>query len=265
MTIDAVHGRPARANRRGQHDSFPIGETDDNILDCPVCARPIVAGTRRCPGCSTRLLIGVKATMAAFFIASGLIAGMVLGGGVMAAISLVAWPSLYVAMEPAAAVTPSDAPVASGLVPAAGQAVPAAALTALSQSTLLNQRLTDDAARLRAAIKPSKPSTAEIARILRAMASNAAFGDRIAPSVAAWPDGTAVSSILINLYARVGDTARAGLAASLNNTKAYVKAARAMLVVLDGLEVADSSARALAATVDVELPGPPAAPASEAP
>jgi len=66
MTIDAVRRKSTRASRRApQEELLPIGETDANIFNCPACARPLVVGTTRCPGCSTGLISGIRATRAA--------------------------------------------------------------------------------------------------------------------------------------------------------------------------------------------------------
>lgn len=258
--LDAVRGRTPRAARRPARESLPIGETDANIFDCPVCARPLVAGTRRCPVCATRLLMGIKASLGFGLMAVGLTVGLVAGGATMAAYAVMTRPAAVAVIEPAPVVAPSSAPAASapiatGQVPAAPvPVVPAAAISGLRQSAIVNQRIVDDAVRLQLALDAAQPSTADISRSLRSLASTAAFGDRIAPGVAAWPDGDAVSAALVEFYASIGATARAGLAASIGNTAAYVDAGRRMVDVLAGLAVIDADSRALAATADVDLP-----------
>ncbi|MDH4143307.1 MAG: hypothetical protein OEV61_11905 [Chloroflexota bacterium] len=254
MTIDALHGEPTHAAGRDERSGHPIGELDANIFNCPACARPLGVGTRRCPGCATRLIGGVRATRAIGFIGVGLLAGLIVGGGTIAGVwalsrgetaaVIVAAPETVAA--PGAAVSPL--PVATIQPPAAGSTASAAARSALRQSSLLNQRLADDAAKLGSALAVAQPSTAEIAKALRALAATAAFGDRIAPDVAGWPAATDVSADLVELYAAVGRTARAGLAASLTNTGAYVDAGRAMLAITGDMAALDAAAASLAAS-----------------
>jgi hypothetical protein len=159
------------------------------------------------------------------------------------------------AVDEPAPVIPSAAPVDEAPAPApiADPAIPAAAVSALSQSALVDQRLAADGAALAASLSARSPSTAEIARSLRALASNAAFGDRIAPDIGTWSVGSPLSSGLVELYADVGRTAREGLSASLNNRAAYVAAGRAMLAVLADLPELDAAARVLAGSIDLEL------------
>lgn len=257
MTVDALRGKSARSDRREGQESLPIGETDANIFDCPACARPLAVGTSRCPGCGTRLLAGVRATKAAGFAAAGLVVGLLVGGGVIGAVFTLARPVPSAVVEPAPVAAPSAAPaepVASAPAPALDPTIPSSAISALRQSTLLNQRLVADGSRLVVALGTAEPASVDIARALRALAATAAFGDRIAPDVADWSDGTTVSAGLTDFYATIGATAREGLAASLNNTPAYLAAGNAMLEVMAGLPDLDAAARGLAAGADIELP-----------
>lgn len=259
MTIQALRGKSARAAERQDDGELPIGEPDANIFGCPSCARPLGVGTTRCPGCSTRLIRGVRATRATEFLVVGLLIGLVVGGTATAGLMLAARPAVVTTVDTAPLAVPSQvvvtsAPVASAPAPVAVPQVPAAALSALSQSALLNERLVTDAARLTTVMAATNPSSVEIAKVLRALAASAAFGDRIAPDLAAWPAGAALSADLVTFYAIVGGTARDGLAASLTNTRAYVDAGRAMLAVMAGLPELDAAARSLATSVGAELP-----------
>jgi hypothetical protein len=256
MTIDAVRRKSTRASRREQREGMPIGENDANIFDCPACARPLATGTRRCPGCSTRLLGGVRATRAAGFMAIGLLIGLFVGGSVVGLVAMLSAPAAATAATTDPVAGPTSAPLATApvSVPVADPAVPAAALTALSQTSLINQRLQADATRLQAVMAGSAPASVDIARALRSLSATAAFGDRIAPDVADWADGTAVSASLAAFYAAVGATAREGLTSSLQNADAYRDAGRSMLAVLDELAELDADSRALAATADTDLP-----------
>ena len=85
MTVDALRSKSRRRRRLDEPEPIPIGELDSEIFDCPACARPLAAGTRRCPACSTRLIDGIKATKAAEFVVAGLLIGSLVGGGVVGA------------------------------------------------------------------------------------------------------------------------------------------------------------------------------------
>lgn len=265
MTIDALPGKGRRTAAGHEQDGLPIGELDANIFNCPACARPLGAGASRCPGCGTRLIAGVQAPRAVGFIAAGLVVGLLVGGGVMAGVSA------FSAVETVADVTPpaSTAPVASvapatSAGPVVDPGVASSALSALRQSALLNQRLSDDGIRLAEAVAVATPSSADLSRILRNLASSASFGDRIAPDLADWSQATGLSSDLVILYATIGETAREGLRNALSNDAAYVAAARQMIDLLGGLPALDSEARTLARTVDLEMP-PATIPAAATP
>jgi hypothetical protein len=253
MTIDALRAKSTRARRLKRPD-IPIGEADANIFNCPACARPLAVGTSRCPACSTRLIDGVRATRAAVFIAIGFLVGGIVGAGLGGVVALAATAEPAAIVEPNTNATPSGAPLASAPVLAPDPTVPASALAALHQTTLLNQRIVIDAERLEAAVKAKTPSAVEIARVLRVLAASAGFGDRVAPDVADWSDGATLSEGLVEFYATIGTTARDGLSASVNNRSAYVKAGRSMLSVLGGLDDLDAEARVLAAWAQFALP-----------
>ena len=259
MTLEIGTQKVGRIGRRGPRvaPSLPIGEVDANILACPACARPLDAGSRRCPGCATRLIAGVKATKAVAFLVVGGLAGTVLGAGIVAAASFLGTrPAAAVAPAPAV-VRPSQAPIASAPAPVGAPGapgVPSSALSALRQSTLLNQRVLDDAGRLAAALSMSEPSSSEIAPILRSMASTAMFGQRLAPTVGDWAEADAVSADLVAFYAAIIETADQGLSSSLSSDRSYAAAAERMQRIVAGLEALDAASRRLAASADLELP-----------
>ena len=124
--------------------------------------------------------------------------------------------------------------------------MPPAALAALHQSAVLNQRIATDADRLAEALSASAPSSYDIARVLRALSNDALFGARIVPDVARWGDAADVSTQLDTFYAAITATAKDGLAVSLQSTTSYVQAGRAMAKVLDELGAVDASSRDLA-------------------
>jgi len=257
MTLEIGTQKIGRIGRRGTRmaPSMAIGEIDANIVACPACSRPLDSGARRCPGCATRLIAGVKATKAMGFVLVGGLAGIMLGGGLVAAIAFLNTRPVDVVVASApAVVSPSQAPIASAPAPAVNPGIPSSALSALRQSTLLNQRVLDDAARLTAALATTKPSGSEIAPILRSMASTAMFGQRLAPTVGGWSEAEQVSADLVAFYAAIIETADQGLSSSLSSDRTYVAAGERILKTVAGLDALDAASRTLAAAADLELP-----------
>lgn len=257
MTLEIGSQKIGRIGRRGTRvaPSLPIGEIDANIFGCPACSRPLDSGTRRCPGCATRLIAGVKATRAVAFVALGALGGTLLGAGLVMAIAFTsARPADVVVVPAPAVVTPSQVPIPNAPAPVADSAIPSSALSALRQSTLLSQRVLDDAARLSAALSSAKPMSSEIAPILRSMAWTATFGQRLAPTVGDWDQGTVLSADLVTFYAAIGRTADEGLSSSLSSGQTYEAAGERMLKIVAGLDALDGAARGLAATAGVDLP-----------
>lgn len=172
----------------------------------------------------------------------------------MAATLMSARPADVVIVQAPAVVTPSQVAIPSAPAPIADPAIPGSALSALRQSTLLNQRVLDDAARLSAALSSAKPSSSEIAPILRSMASTATFGLRLAPTLGDWDRATVLSADLIAFYAAIGQAADGGLSSSLSSSRTYEAAGERMLKIVAGLDALDEAARGLAASADVDLP-----------
>lgn len=256
MTIDALRG-PVDRPRDESREPVAIGASDQHIFLCPTCTRPLAVGVSRCAGCGTRLVAGVPLLRVGGFVGLGLVAGMVVGGGLVAAVGALTRPADLPIVQPPVAIVPSAAPAvraAPAPVAPAIPGVPPSALSALRQSTVVNQRLLADGDLLARALAGGDPSAAEIAPLLRGLATNAAFGDRLVPAVASWDDGVAVSQGLAAFYASIARVADDGLAASLTNERAYIDAGRKMLLILDGLTDLDAASRGLAATADTELP-----------
>jgi hypothetical protein len=257
MTIDAFPRKSRRSRPPRESAPLAIGVADAQIFDCPACRRPLAVGVSRCPSCRTRLFGGIRATKAAGFVATGLMVGLIIGTGGTAAVLTLARPvpAPIVIPMPVMVPLPSVAPVltAAPVVDPAPPTISGGARSALHQSTLIDARLVADADRLGAALT-SKASTADLARILRSMAADAAVGERLAAELAGWSDGAIVAAGLTEAYAAVGATAASGTHASLSNTRAYQEASRDMLAVVDGITTLDADVRALAATVGVELP-----------
>lgn len=260
MTLEIGSQKVGRFGRRGRGTpmaaSLPIGESDANIFACPACSRPLGSGTRRCPGCATRLLAGVETSRAVAFIGAGGLAGFALGAGLVALMTMLNVQPAQAVIQPAPPiVTPSQAPIAvAPPPPAIDPGIPSSALSALRQTTLINQRVVSDAGRLSAALATTKPSSSEIAPILRAMASTAMVGQRLAPNVGGWDQAESVSADFVAFYAAIAKAADDGLSSSLSSRRAYVAAAEEMLRVVGGLDAIDAASRTLAASADLTLP-----------
>lgn len=257
MTLEIGSQKVGRIGRRGARmaPSLPIGEIDANMFGCPSCSRPLDSGTSRCPGCATRLVAGVKATRVVAFVGIGGLTGTMLGAGLVAMVSFLGTRPVEAVVVPApAVVTPTGAPIASVPAPAAHPGIPSSALSALRQATLLNQRVLGDAGRLEAALSTTKPSSAQIAPILRSMASTAMFGQRLAPTVGGWDQADVVSADLVGFYAAIARTADEALSSSLSSSRTYVTAGERMLNIVAGLDALDGASRSLAAAADVDLP-----------
>jgi hypothetical protein len=250
MTVDALPRESKNA---------AIGVADANIFLCPRCSRPLAVGVSKCAGCGTRLVAGVPLLKVSGFIGAGLIVGLLVGAGGVGVATLLGRPAAANVASPPVAVLPSAAPAPASVAPGPSvapvvPAVPPAALTALRQSTAINQRLLADAELLSQAMAAGSPAATDIAPLLRSLAATAAFGDRAATAVGTWDEAGVVATDLSAFYASIDRVAREGLSASLNNARAYRDAGRKMLAVLAGITDLDAASRGLAAKVDVELP-----------
>lgn len=258
MTIEVGTQKVGRVGRRGAKrpaTALAIGEIDANIFACPSCNRPLGAGTSQCPACNTRLIGGVKASRAAILVGIGVFSGMIISGALMGIVSLTgARPADVAVVVAPPIVTPSLAPVPTVAPPPVDPGVPSGAISALRQSTRLNQRVVADAERLTTALAASRPSASVIAPILRSMATHASFGAKLAPTVGDWSRASTVSEELAAFYASISATAQQGLSASLSSSRAYEAAAEKMLTVVAGLDAIDAASRKLAAGADFELP-----------
>jgi hypothetical protein len=233
-------GRPSRSQRPRQPEPLAIGEVDSAVFNCPRCARPLAHGATFCPGCGTRLIVGVRARLALGFMAVGLVAGTLFGGGAMLIAggrqaTTAAGPGL---VTPAAgAANPAGASVAPVLPADVG--IPSGAVSSLRQATIINDRLSAHGGELKRLLAAGSTKGIDIARVLRATSADVLFGIDIAPSIAPWPEAADLSADLGTFYAAVRDTAQAGLKRSVSETAAYKTAAKRMvklLATLPGLE-----------------------------
>ncbi|MDQ2964387.1 MAG: zinc ribbon domain-containing protein [Chloroflexota bacterium] len=257
-TREKTRMRTRRALPEPLPDALPIGDEERTIFNCPVCARPLATGATRCPKCGTRLVLGVPAKRAGLFMAVGGVAGAMAGGLLVAVVAL---GSVLVRAgmvpppatpSPSGTVHPTSSPVAA--TPEPPPSVPPVARSALAQAGSLHVRLASAADTLKISLEARQIDTTEIARTFRTITSTAATGSEVAGRLVVWDDAAALSVQLSSFYGELRDTARAGLAASLQNEPAYRAAAEDMLSVLAQLASLDAQARVLALAADVVLP-----------
>lgn len=233
-------------------EPLPIGLPDVAITGCPVCSRPIAVGTARCPGCGTRLIIGVPARRASALVAVGLVVGVVLGSGVTAAFAA------RVAPPPGRALSASPANLAQAATSSAGgrpsAAVPGQASAALGQALVVNGRLAARGAELRGELVAPKLDTFAVATTLRGLAADAVVGRSVTGMIADWSPGSDVADRLSDYYALVASTATETLGASLSDTRGYRAGAGRMLRVLGQLGALDAATQTLAAQAGLTLP-----------
>ncbi|MFL5674748.1 MAG: hypothetical protein ACJ779_07060 [Chloroflexota bacterium] len=252
MTTNLLHSTKDGSSRM----DLAIGDADAHVFTCPACARPLSDGTSRCPGCGTRLIMGVRLKRAGAILALGAVIGVLVGGlTTAAAITLSLHDPARVApatvpVAPVAAVVPSALPA---FVVAPDLGAPVASVSALSGTAVVNGRITADATTLAQALRRSNATAIELARALRSLAADAALGVDLAGRLQPWTEAADVRVGLDDFYRTMADTARQGLRSSLTDDAAYRRAASAMLAVLRKLGDIDARSRALAGTVDLEL------------
>lgn len=235
-------------------EPLAIGMPDVEVTSCPVCARPIAVGTGKCPGCGTRLLLGVPAKRAGTFIILGLAIGLVVGGG-SAVIAVGRSPSGAAAgVPPPAASSDPRQPSPPVATPRPSSDAPAQAAAALGQALVINDRLAARATELRAELGAKSFDTFAVATTLRTLTADAVVGSGMTARIASWPAAAGLSGRLATYYRLVGTSAGEALAASLGDDAAYRSGATAMLRVLADLPPLDAAAEALATEAGVELP-----------
>jgi hypothetical protein len=144
--------------------------------------------------------------------------------------------------------------VGPSIVPPPQYAAPAAAVSALSGTAVVNGRIAVDAATLASTLGRSNATSIELARALRSLAADAALGIDLAGRLAPWTDAADVRTGLDDFYRAMAQEARTGLRASLNDPGAYRKAGAAMLTVLRTMASVDTQSRGLADSIGLELP-----------
>jgi hypothetical protein len=257
MAVEVASRRSRK--RKPATESLAIGEMDQTIFACPACARPLVNGARRCPGCGTRLIMGVPAQKASVLIGAGLLLGLIFGAGfVMAASTLertiktAAAPSTA---NPVASMSPGPTAGTASASPGTGpiSAVPALTRSALVQTAAVDDRLAASSATLAKALASSKFDTYGVSQILRAMSADAVVGLQMSAHIGAWPGGEALSGELSAFYTTVRSTAAEGLSASIRNTKVYRATGHKMVQLLGGLGALDAHVQEVATQAGVTL------------
>jgi hypothetical protein len=249
-------------------ESLAIGEINQTVFDCPKCARPLAIGATRCPGCGTRLVLGVPMSKVSLFVAAGLAMGLAFGGAAGFAVGLtrvatpagpvVAAPGTSVAPivagggSPTTTATPDPSTAPSGTP--SNSDMPSLTASALVQAVTVNGHLAAAADALRAASTASPFDASEVAQILRTISADAVYGEGLATRLSGWPGSASVGSDLAAAYGAIHDVAAEGLTASVQNTAAYRESAKAMLRLLAGLGSVDQAAQALATGHGVPLP-----------
>jgi hypothetical protein len=274
MTVNVARKRTRSASKTAPKPAdLPIGDIDHLIFACPACARPLATGARRCPGCGTRLVLGVQAKRVSIFVGIGLAVGLAVGGGVATAAftadrlsresdartaaAAAAAASASASPAPTATASPTHAPGASPSSRPVSD-VPALSRSALVQALAINGRLATSSTQLGTALAARQFDAFEVSQILRTMSTDAVVGLSLTSYIASWSGGTRLSTDLATFYSALQTAAGEGLSASVRNVTAYRAAGATMLTLLGGLGSIDASVQAAAADAGVTIP--PASP-----
>ena len=250
-------------------ESLAIGEIDQTVFACPACARPLPLGARHCPGCGTRLILGVQAQRASLFAGVGLAAGIVLSGLLGAVVSAfdsagrdaeIAAAAALDAANALPSIAPTAAPTASpapSVATGSTSTVPALSRSALGQAAAVHERLATSSSILAAALAEERFETLPVSQVLRSLSADAVVGLQLTPVIGGWSGGTALSADLRAFYLAIQETAAEGLSASIRNDAAYQAAAEEMTEVLAGLGAMDAKLRGVAGRAGVTLTSAP--------
>jgi hypothetical protein len=235
-------------------EPIALGQSDANIYNCPVCARPLAktTGMGRCPGCNTRLILATPISRVAVFVSAGLAVGLLFAFGFSVVAGVVGAPRTG---SPGASGAPGGGNVGGGGRASAAPSIAPASRAALGQVAALDARLASVAGPLRLALRAKDLDSAAVADLLRSLAADAAYGDDLASRIGTWDQAYALSLDLSNQFGSIRSTAREGLAASITNDPAYRATAQKMLAVLAGITPLDKRLRDLARVAEVQLPG----------
>jgi len=241
----------------GVADASAIG-AETALFDCPTCSRPLPVGTSRCPQCGTRLIGRRTARRVGTMAAAALVAVVAVAVGISAVLAMSGGSS-------GTATVPSTAPSASGstgtatpsvaVTPApATPGIPAGAAVALSGTTLVNTRITQDGTALARLLADKGSSTIDVARAIRVVAADAQQGLDMTGRLAPWTEAATVAAQLDAFYRNLADTARDALRASLGDDRTYRQAGARLVTDIRKVEEVDAASRTLASSVGLQLP-----------
>jgi hypothetical protein len=241
----------------GVTDATAIG-TETALFDCPTCSRPLPVGTGRCPQCGTRLIGRRTARRVGTMAAAALVAVVAVAAGITAVLAMSGGSS-------GTATVPSTAPSASGpsgaatpsvaVTPApATPGIPAGAAVALSGTTLVNTRITQDGTALARVLADKGSSTIDVARAIRVIAADAQQGLDMSGRLAPWTDAATVAAQLDAFYRNLADTARDALRASLTDDRTYRQAGARLVTEIRKVDDIDAASRTFASSVGLQLP-----------
>lgn len=226
--------------------ALAIGEPGVEVLPCPGCNRPLRTGTRRCPACGMRFLVGVQLRRATILLVIGFGLGLLAGGSIVTAGVMAGLPDVLGRPAAAAALPstmPSPAPASpspAALPRSEVAAVPAVARSALLATAAVNERLADAVVPLDAALATSPFDPVAAAAAIRTVAAEAAAGADQLARLATWPRAATLANDLRSFYDELRTTARAGLANSLTNVAAYEATAETLRAILGRLPELDA-------------------------
>jgi hypothetical protein len=241
----------------GVADATAIG-TATALFDCPTCSRPLPVGTGRCPQCGTRLIGRRTARRVGTMAAAALVAVVAVAVGITAVLAMSGG-------SPGTATAPSTAPSASGatgtatpsvaVTPApATPGIPAGAAAALSGTTLVNTRITQDGRALAAVLADKNARTIDVARAIRVIAADAQQGLDMSARLAPWTEAATVTAQLDAFYRSLADTARDALRMSLTDDETYRRAGARIVTEIRKVDQVDAASRTLATSVGLQLP-----------
>jgi hypothetical protein len=145
------------------------------------------------------------------------------------------------------------APGATGAPGVPALPVAPAALSSLRQASLLDARMAADAAALSKAYKSNK-SGADLAPIMRSLASNASIGGELMPQLRTWDQAHSLANARSAFYTSISAIAIDGLRASITDKRSYRATSRKLLSALKKLHTLDAASRELALVANLELP-----------